>query len=198
MAMKRYAAPEKKGEPLRKAPAEEHGPARAVGTVDMPAVHALDVLPSASTARALRQGTVRHMQQRHGNAFVQRALDKRTLVQRDDGEREEQTPAEAPTAATQAPTETAEAPTRATQTPVETGEAPTEAAAQGNAISGDGSSVRADAGGVTIEGARLGVNAGTVALNAGMVEVSGVLRTPTIIADTVMGASYTPGAGNVW
>jgi len=118
---------------------------------------------------------------------------------------------EAPTAATQAPsealqapTETTEAPTAATQAPsealqapTETSEAPTEAAGQGNAISDGGSSVRADAGGVTIDGARLGITAGMVSMDAPLVTTSGIIRTQTIIADNVVGTTYTPGVGNV-
>lgn len=34
--------------------------------------------------------------------------------------------------------------------------------------------------------------------NAAMVENSGVLRCETLIATSVVAASYTPGAGNVW
>ena len=119
--------------------------------------------------------------------------------------------AEAPTAATQAPsealqapTETAEAPTEATQAPsearqapTETSEAPTETAGQGNAISDGGSSVRADAGGVTIDGARLGVTAGMVSMDAPLVTTSGIIRTQTIIAENVVGTTYTPGVGNI-
>ena len=32
----------------------------------------------------------------------------------------------------------------------------------------------------------------------GSTEVSGVLKCQTLIADTVIASSYTPGAGNVW
>jgi len=41
------------------------------------------------------------------------------------------------------------------------------------------------------------ITAGTINLNAPMVQANGVLRASTIIADTVIGSNYTPGAGNL-
>lgn len=38
---------------------------------------------------------------------------------------------------------------------------------------------------------------GTLNLNAPMIQASGVLRVPTLLADNVVAASYSPGAGNV-
>lgn len=212
MAMKRYAAERKREQRLLKTAAEESEHARAVGTYDLPAARTLDALPGTPAARALRQGTVQQMQQHHGNAYVQRALELE--VQREDEERPEQAPVgatqapteatQAPTAATQAPTETAEMPSAATQAPsealqapTETSETPTETAGQGNAISDGGSSVRADAGGVTIDGARLGITAGMISMDAPLVTTSGIIRTQTIIAENVVGTTYTPGVGNI-
>jgi len=67
--------------------------------------------------------------------------------------------------------------------PSETG-APTE-------LSADGSVVRVGAGGVEIQG-------GMVNVDAAMTRVSGVLNTDTLVAQSVVSSSYTPGAGNVW
>ena len=212
MAMKRYAAERKREQRPPRTAAEESEHARPVGTYDLPAARTLDALPGTPAARALRQGTVQQMQQHQGNAYVQRALELE--VQREDEERPEQAPVgatqtpteatQAPSEALQAPAETTEAPTAATQAPsealqapTETSEAPTETAGVGNAISDGGSSVRADAGGVTIDGARLGITAGMVSMDAPLVTTSGIIRTQTIIADNVVGTTYTPGVGNV-
>lgn len=40
--------------------------------------------------------------------------------------------------------------------------------------------------------------AGTTNFDTGMANFSGVVKCDTIQANTVIGASYTPGAGNVW
>jgi hypothetical protein len=37
-----------------------------------------------------------------------------------------------------------------------------------------------------------------VTVEAGSTEVTGVLKCQTLIADTVVATSYTPGAGNIW
>ncbi len=79
-----------------------------------------------------------------------------------------------------------------------TAEAPgTESAQAPATISGDGSTVSADAGGVTIDGTRLNVNAAMVNINSAMVTTSGVLRANTLIADSVVSSTYTPGVGNL-
>jgi hypothetical protein len=73
-------------------------------------------------------------------------------------------------------------------------------------ISGQGSTIRIDSTGVTIDAAaRVQVNASQVKVSAGMVEVdagmskfSGVVQCDTLIANSVVAASYTPGAGNIW
>jgi uncharacterized protein involved in type VI secretion and phage assembly len=61
-----------------------------------------------------------------------------------------------------------------------------------------GNRVRLDSGGVTIEAVSLSVAAGQVTVEAGMVKASGVVQCDTLIANAVVAASYTPGAGNVW
>lgn len=70
----------------------------------------------------------------------------------------------------------------------------------------NGNSVTLAAAGITITAsAKVTVNASTVELSAGMVTVnagmskfSGVVQCDTIIANSVVGASYTPGTGNIW
>jgi hypothetical protein len=54
-----------------------------------------------------------------------------------------------------------------------------------------GSPVTSDGGGTTITGP-------TITLDAAMTRANGVLRADTIIADTVVAANYTPGAGNLY
>jgi uncharacterized protein involved in type VI secretion and phage assembly len=70
----------------------------------------------------------------------------------------------------------------------------------------NGNSFKMEASGVTIEAAaKVTVNAAQVAVSAGMVTVdagmsrfSGVVQADTVIANSVISASYTPGAGNIW
>ena len=40
--------------------------------------------------------------------------------------------------------------------------------------------------------------AGSVKVDAGMSTFSGVVKADTVIANSVVGTSYTPGAGNIW
>jgi uncharacterized protein involved in type VI secretion and phage assembly len=46
--------------------------------------------------------------------------------------------------------------------------------------------------------AQLSVSAGMVQVDAGMSNFSGVVRCDTLITNSVVSPSYTPGAGNVW
>ena len=135
----------------------------------------IDALPAAREARSLRQAAVLHMQRHRGNAFVQRQMDQAP---------EEEIPAD------QGPTESEPA------TQSDAG-VQTPGTSAGNQIGGDGSSVRAEGGGVTIDGGQLTVSTGMVNLNSAGVTTSGVLRTPTLVADTVVATAYTPGVGNL-
>ena len=74
-------------------------------------------------------------------------------------------------------------------------------------ISGQGSTIRIDAAGVTIQAAgkvqieaasQLKVNAAMVKVDAGMSTFTGVVKCDTLITNSVVAASYTPGAGNIW
>jgi uncharacterized protein involved in type VI secretion and phage assembly len=51
---------------------------------------------------------------------------------------------------------------------------------------------------VTVSASQIEVSAGMVTVNAGMSRFSGTVQAETVIATTVMGTSYTPGAGNIW
>src|SRR5215217_2071607 len=73
-------------------------------------------------------------------------------------------------------------------------------------VDGNGNSIKLETSGITITAAaKVTVNAGQVAVSAGMVTVdaglskfSGVVHCDTLISNSVVSASYTPGAGNVW
>ena len=70
----------------------------------------------------------------------------------------------------------------------------------------NGNSVKLEAAGITITAsAKVTVNASTMEISAGMLTVnagmskfSGVVQADTVIANSVVGTSYTPGAGNIW
>ena len=71
----------------------------------------------------------------------------------------------------------------------------------------NGNTVTLEASGVTVNAsANVTIQAGGVAeitasmvnVNAGMSNFSGVVRADTVISNSVVSASYTPGAGNIW
>ena len=51
---------------------------------------------------------------------------------------------------------------------------------------------------VSVQASTVEVSAGSVNVNAPMASFSGVVSCNTLIATTVVGTTYTPGAGNVW
>jgi uncharacterized protein involved in type VI secretion and phage assembly len=51
---------------------------------------------------------------------------------------------------------------------------------------------------LTVNAAQVQVSAGMVAVDAGMSRFSGVVQCDTLITNSVVSASYTPGAGNIW
>ncbi|MGJ7900922.1 phage baseplate assembly protein V [Lysobacter sp. 1R34A] len=71
---------------------------------------------------------------------------------------------------------------------------------------GNGNSVKLEMSGITVTAAaKVIVNASQVAVSAGMVTVdsamsrfSGVVQADTVICNSIISASYTPGAGNIW
>jgi hypothetical protein len=73
-------------------------------------------------------------------------------------------------------------------------------------VDANGNSVKLEAAGititasakVTINASQVTVSAGLVTVDAGMSRFSGVVQADTVIANSVVSASYTPGAGNIW
>jgi uncharacterized protein involved in type VI secretion and phage assembly len=73
-------------------------------------------------------------------------------------------------------------------------------------IDSNGNSVKLETAGITVTAsAKVTINASQVAVSAGMVTVdagmsrfSGVVQADTVISNSVISASYTPGAGNIW
>ena len=67
-------------------------------------------------------------------------------------------------------------------------------------------SIELDSSGITVSSnATVRLDASTIELNAGLLDVtagmarfSGVLRSDTVITNSVVARSYTPGAGNIW
>jgi uncharacterized protein involved in type VI secretion and phage assembly len=70
----------------------------------------------------------------------------------------------------------------------------------------NGNSIRLTSSGIEITGpaevrlatSTIKVSAGSVNVDAGMSKFSGVVQVSTVIADSVIAASYSPGAGNIW
>ena len=73
-------------------------------------------------------------------------------------------------------------------------------------VDSNGNSVKLETAGVTVTAsAKVTVNASTaeisagiLTVNAGMSTFSGVVQADTVITNSVISASYTPGAGNIW
>lgn len=51
---------------------------------------------------------------------------------------------------------------------------------------------------VTVNASQVEVAAGMVTVNAGISKFSGVVQADTVICNSIISASYTPGAGNIW
>lgn len=73
-------------------------------------------------------------------------------------------------------------------------------------VDSNGNSVKLEASGITVNAsAKVTINASTAEISAGMLTVnagmskfSGVVQADTVISNSVVSASYTPGAGNIW
>jgi uncharacterized protein involved in type VI secretion and phage assembly len=71
---------------------------------------------------------------------------------------------------------------------------------------GNGNSVKLDTAGitvvaaakVTVQASQVNVSATMVQVDAGMSSFSGVVKADTVICNSIISASYTPGAGNIW
>ncbi len=69
----------------------------------------------------------------------------------------------------------------------------------GNSVTLETSGVTVNAAAkVTVSASTVEVSAGMVTVNAGMSKFSGVVQADTVISNSVISASYTPGAGNIW
>lgn len=70
----------------------------------------------------------------------------------------------------------------------------------------NGNSIKLETAGVTVNAAakvsvtasQVSVSAGMVQVDAGMSKFSGVVQCDTLISNTVVSSTYTPGAGNIW
>lgn len=70
----------------------------------------------------------------------------------------------------------------------------------------NGNSVKLETGGITISSVNkvtisattLEVSAGKVTVNSGISDFSGLVKANAVQTPTVIGGSYTPGAGNIW
>jgi len=51
---------------------------------------------------------------------------------------------------------------------------------------------------VEVQAAQVKVSAGLVTVDAALSRFSGVVQCDTLITNSVVSASYTPGAGNIW
>jgi uncharacterized protein involved in type VI secretion and phage assembly len=70
----------------------------------------------------------------------------------------------------------------------------------------NGNSVKLETAGITVTAAakvsinatQVEVSAGMVTVNAGISTFNGVVQAQTVISNSVISSSYTPGAGNIW
>jgi uncharacterized protein involved in type VI secretion and phage assembly len=69
----------------------------------------------------------------------------------------------------------------------------------GNSIKLESSGLTVTAPGkLTINASIIEVSAGMLTVNAGMSKFSGVVQCDTLISNSVISSSYSPGAGNIW
>ncbi len=61
-----------------------------------------------------------------------------------------------------------------------------------------GSTIELGPGGVTVAANQVAIDASNVTVNAANASFSGVVQCDTLIANSVVAKSYTPGAGNIW
>jgi uncharacterized protein involved in type VI secretion and phage assembly len=71
--------------------------------------------------------------------------------------------------------------------------------ANGNSVKLESSGITVTASAkVTIKAGTAEISAGMLTVNAGMSKFSGVVKADTVITNSVISSSYTPGAGNIW
>lgn len=70
--------------------------------------------------------------------------------------------------------------------------------ANGNSVSFEAAGISVNAAAkVTINASAIEINAGAINVNAGHTKFAGIVQCETMISNSVVSASYTPGAGNV-
>ena len=73
-------------------------------------------------------------------------------------------------------------------------------------VDSNGNSIKMESAGITVTASakvtvncsQVAVSAGMVTVDAGMSKFSGVVQADTVICNSIVSASYTPGAGNIW
>jgi uncharacterized protein involved in type VI secretion and phage assembly len=71
--------------------------------------------------------------------------------------------------------------------------------ANGNSIKLESAGITINASAkVTLQASQVSVSASMVQVDAGMSKFSGVVQADTVICNSIISASYTPGAGNIW
>lgn len=73
-------------------------------------------------------------------------------------------------------------------------------------VDSNGNSVKLQSSGITVNASAkvtvtaslMEISASMLTVNAGMSKFSGVIKADTVISNSVVSASYTPGAGNIW
>ena len=73
-------------------------------------------------------------------------------------------------------------------------------------VDSNGNSIKLETGGITVNASAkvtvtasmVEVSASMVTVNSGMSKFSGVVQADTVICNSIISASYTPGAGNIW
>jgi len=68
----------------------------------------------------------------------------------------------------------------------------------GQSIEMSSSEVKISGTKIVMDASMIEMNASQITANAGMSKFSGVVQCDTCIATSVVGTSYTPGAGNIW
>jgi hypothetical protein len=68
----------------------------------------------------------------------------------------------------------------------------------GNSVKLEASGIMVNASAkVTINASTVEISSGMITVNSGMSKFSGVVKCDTLISNSVISASYTPGAGNI-
>jgi uncharacterized protein involved in type VI secretion and phage assembly len=71
--------------------------------------------------------------------------------------------------------------------------------ANSNSVAFEAAGIMVDASAtVTVNAATVRIRAGAITVDAGLTTFAGTIRCDTMISNSVVSASYTPGAGNVW